>query len=35
MRLLKLDITNFQGIKWLSLDPGGFNISVFGDYGTG
>lgn len=35
MRLLKLDITNFKGIKSFTLEPSGNNISVFGDNGTG
>lgn len=35
MRLLKLDIANFKGIKSFTLEPSGNNISVYGDNGTG
>lgn len=35
MKLIKLVITNFKGIKSFTLEPGGNNISVFGDNGTG
>lgn len=35
MRLIKLEIANFKGIKSFTLEPNGNNISVFGDNGTG
>lgn len=35
MKLLKMIITNFKGIASFTIEPGGNNISVFGDNGTG
>jgi DNA repair exonuclease SbcCD ATPase subunit len=35
MRLLQLSIENFKGIKSLSLEPEGKNLSIYGDNATG
>lgn len=35
IRLTKLVLNNFKGLKWLELDAGGKSLSVYGDNGTG
>ena len=35
MRLLKITLTNFQGIKALTLEPLGVSASIYGDNATG
>lgn len=35
IKLTRLALQNFKGLKWLELDAGGQNLSVYGDNGTG
>lgn len=35
MKLIRLELKNFQGIKELTLEPDGQNIAVYGENGTG
>ena len=32
MRILKIKLENFQGVKHLGVEPQGANCSIYGDY---
>ena len=35
MKILKMKLENFQGVKELELDPRGESCAIYGDNGTG